>query len=295
MAGAKKATRKRKTSARSPSTPTRPPLRTVTRSSSPSTTETARRLGISASALRRRARSGAVRAVVDARGRYHFPESPTPAHKKRKKRIVFKKKTERRAKKTPRRPERPAASQRPTTSPSAATASSPRAATSIAPRTKKLGRKKRAKTAKKSAVRKKKRVSPPRPRPPAPPPAKRKKKKKKRRAKKKIRLPVAPPRPPPKVPGPFGVDITPVDAPPPPRPPITPIAEAAERVGVAMRDYVMARRKFDRGITHESFYGLKHAFRQTYGFNAWDEWFQWIVDEWGLEDYIFDRESLRDS
>lgn len=70
---------------------------------------------------------------------------------------------------------------------------------------------------------------------------------------------------------------------------------AAQTVGHAMRDYVLARTVVDREYTHRVYFDLKEAFRQTYGTPAWEEWFDWIVDEWGLDDYIFDREALRDS
>lgn len=73
------------------------------------------------------------------------------------------------------------------------------------------------------------------------------------------------------------------------------VDQAARVVGNAMRDYVMARLAVDRRATYEQFRGLKHAFRTTYGLPAWRDAFEWIVDDWDLEPYIFDREALRDS
>lgn len=73
------------------------------------------------------------------------------------------------------------------------------------------------------------------------------------------------------------------------------ISLAAKQVGESMRDYIMARFKVDRELTHLDFYGQKESFRQTYGVDAWHDTYDWIVEEWGLADYIFDRESLRDS
>ena len=74
-----------------------------------------------------------------------------------------------------------------------------------------------------------------------------------------------------------------------------PVDEAAQVVGHAMRDYVMARFQWERDITHDQFYALKHAFRSTYGNREWRRMFEWMVDEWDLERFIFDREALRDS
>ena len=84
------------------------------------------------------------------------------------------------------------------------------------------------------------------------------------------------------------------------RPPITAAhpmdqSEAARLLGEPLRDYLMARLKEERAITHAAYYGLKHSFRETYGKRAWRRWFEWIVDEWDLEPYTFDREALRDS
>jgi hypothetical protein len=74
-----------------------------------------------------------------------------------------------------------------------------------------------------------------------------------------------------------------------------PIHEAARVIGDPMRDYLMARRHVEREETHKDYFGLKYAFRETYGVSGWKAWFEWIVDEWDLEDFIFDREALRDS
>lgn len=89
----------------------------------------------------------------------------------------------------------------------------------------------------------------------------------------------------------------------PPRAPDTPpsaaspmvVERAAERVGGALRDFVMARPRWERLATGRVFHDLKTSFRSTYGNGAWKEWYAWMVDEWDLEDYIFDYEALRDS
>jgi hypothetical protein len=91
---------------------------------------------------------------------------------------------------------------------------------------------------------------------------------------------------------PFGV---PVDLrEPDPSAPLT-VDEAAQRMGPVMRDYVMARFQWERDLTHDQFWAMKFAFKKTYGVREWRRVFDWIVDEWSLEDYIFDREALRDS
>lgn len=131
----------------------------------------------------------------------------------------------------------------------------------------------------------------------------RKKAKKKRRAKKSKRprrpRPPSPPRRPPGwVMGPFGVFIPPIDTPPPAdisaENPMD-VGLAAQRMGNVTRDYVMARLAIDRELTYQEYRGMKHAFRSTYGVKVWKDTFDWIVDEWGLMDYIFDYEALRDS
>ncbi len=71
--------------------------------------------------------------------------------------------------------------------------------------------------------------------------------------------------------------------------------KAAKQVGESMRDYIMARFAWEREATHLDFYGQKQSFRSAYGNRQWRRTFEWIVDEWGLEDYIFAREALRDS
>lgn len=161
-------------------------------------------------------------------------------------------------------------------------------------RKKKRGKKLPVRAAKKS-VRKKKRVA-------ARPAAPRKKKKVsagkklvRRKKKKKVSrfAPVV-------FRSPFTGEETTVAIVPPPPPVISraapmPIAQASQVVGHAMRDFVMARLAVERIDTGRSFHGLKTAFRQTYGEQAWRDAFDWIVDEWGLDDYIFDREALRDS
>lgn len=57
----------------------------------------------------------------------------------------------------------------------------------------------------------------------------------------------------------------------------------------------MARMQWERDLTHDQFYTMKYAFKQTYGTREWKRVFEWIVDEWDLERFIFDREALRDS
>lgn len=280
----------------SPRRPTSASVRTVRTSTSASSAEAARRLGISASTLRRRAQQGTIRAVIDARGNYHFPGvlAGAPLHGKKRAR----------SKKVPKKTPVSAASARARKKRAAAVApprATKRPATEAPPRKKKLLSKKRPSKRAPSAPAKKKRV-------PSPSPALGKKKRpsavgKKRggkklvRRKKKKKRPVIrrttpPPR---KKKGPFGPE-------PVPEPPIEPswhaplpMDLAAKMVGEAMRDYIMARFKVDREETHKSFYGLKESFRQTYGEARWREAFDWIVDEWDLSDYIFDREALRDS
>lgn len=74
-----------------------------------------------------------------------------------------------------------------------------------------------------------------------------------------------------------------------------PMADAAQRLGNATRDFVMARPRWERLETGRVFHDLKVSFRNTYGERRWKDTYAWIVDEWGLEDYIFDYEALRDS
>jgi len=402
MAGAKRPTTRRATrgggSKRPTSTQTpakQTPIRSVVTSSAPTTTETARRLGVSPATLRRWARRGVIRASRDSRGRYHFPGNAvrsqgsavssegTAAERRRKKKLLAQKKRPS-TKKTPPRKKRPAAapvtrpaaaataaSAAPATRPAvAAPAARPAAAApATSPRKKKLVRKK-----KRSKKKRPRPAAPPRrppPPPPPPPPSRRDISRlervelrqvessesptleqsapdfgvsvrtlrdwvsvgivravvdadgvihipavetqvrehvyrfpgrkrprpprvKKRRARKSKR-PTAPPVPR-FIPGFFGPIPNPNYRPPEPsREAPMPIAEAAKVVGEAMRDYVMARFKAERDLTHFEFYGKKESFRQTYGNEAWLETFDWIIDEWDLGDNLFDREALRDS
>lgn len=71
--------------------------------------------------------------------------------------------------------------------------------------------------------------------------------------------------------------------------------EAAQRIGNALRDFVMARPRWERLETGRVYHDLKVAFRKAYGDRRWRDTYEWCVDEWGLEDYIFDYEALRDS
>lgn len=57
----------------------------------------------------------------------------------------------------------------------------------------------------------------------------------------------------------------------------------------------MARPKWERLETGKVFHDLKTAYRSAYDDKRWRRTYAWIVDEWGLEDYIFDYEALRDS
>jgi hypothetical protein len=61
-----------------------------------------------------------------------------------------------------------------------------------------------------------------------------------------------------------------------------------------MDEYVRAK-GFFRIVTGEAFYMLKQSFREAYGTRVWNPWYAWIVDEYMLDDYIFNYESLRDS
>ncbi len=70
---------------------------------------------------------------------------------------------------------------------------------------------------------------------------------------------------------------------------------AAQRVGNAMRDFVMAKPRWERLATGRVFHDLKTSFKSTYSERQWRLTYAWVVDEWGLEDYIFDYEALRDS
>lgn len=126
-----------------------------------------------------------------------------------------------------------------------------------------------------AAQRKKKRAG----RAPFPSPPRKKAKKKK--AKKKRRKKLRPPPPPP--------------PPPPEREPIMPMEAAARLVGAAMRDYVMARLATEREATHQQWHALKKTFQSVYGTDRWDDVFDWLVDEFDLDAYVFDREALRDS
>lgn len=74
-----------------------------------------------------------------------------------------------------------------------------------------------------------------------------------------------------------------------------PMETAAQRIGNAMRDFVMARPRWERLETGRVFHDLKVSFRSAYGERTWRDTYAWVVDEWGLEDYIFDYEALRDS
>jgi hypothetical protein len=282
--------------------------------------------------LRRRARAGLIPSSVDDEGRYHFAESTVAARSPRrvaprarprsaptssatperdrrtkKKLLGSKKKAGKKrpvASKAPPRKKRGVASS--TRAPVAIPRPPARSTDSGVSRKKKLAGRKRGKLAKKSkkvVAGKKKRAARPPP-PPPPPRSKQAGKKKKRRAKKSKR----PHRPPPSRPvAPLppgwirGIHGVPIRAPgfveaekitadaPMPR------DMADKAMGEVMRDYIMARFKWEREGTHLDFVAHKHSFRQTYGIAAWHETFDWIVDEWDLASYIFDREALRDS
>lgn len=70
---------------------------------------------------------------------------------------------------------------------------------------------------------------------------------------------------------------------------------AAQRIGNAMRDFVMAKPRWERLATGRVYHDTKMAFKNAYGERQWRDTYAWCVDEWGLEDYIFDYEALRDS
>lgn len=88
---------------------------------------------------------------------------------------------------------------------------------------------------------------------------------------------------------------------PPPPPPVPTAADpmdldrAIAFISPLLRDYVMARKKVDRELTHRDYYQAKHSFRTTYGTKAWKEAYDWIVQDWDLYDFIFDYDALRDS
>src|SRR6185369_4449655 len=315
MAGAKIPTRRKKKRGRSSSRPTSTfTLRHVRQSSGLSSSEAAARLGLSPASLRRRALSGRIPASIDDHGRYHFAETVIArretARRRTKKKLLGSKKrspTKKAPRQAPlvRKKRAPAAAAAP-----AASAERPgkkklrRKASKLAKKSKHVSKKVAGKKAvkKRPGKRPERAPQPPRRRPPPPPPPPRGKKK--RRAKKSKR-PTRPPQPPPRVPlkpgwveGKHGV---PVPAPGYVEQPAysaatpMPIDLAAKAVGESMRDYIMARFKWEREGTHLDFYGQKHSFRHTYGIAAWHEWFEWIVDEWDLEPYVFDRTALRDS
>ena len=73
------------------------------------------------------------------------------------------------------------------------------------------------------------------------------------------------------------------------------VEEAEELVGNSLRDYVFAKEESTRTRTHDSFYTLKHAFRETYGVEQWKRTFESVVAKHELGDFIFDSEALRDS
>jgi len=77
--------------------------------------------------------------------------------------------------------------------------------------------------------------------------------------------------------------------------PSMPVEAAEQRIGNAMRDFVMARPRWERLETGRVYHDLKTSFKKAYGERRWKETYAWCVDEWGLEDYIFDYEALRDS
>ncbi len=344
MAAAKKHGRRKKR-ASSSSTPTSPSIRSVRSSSAPTTADLARRLGITASSVRRRARAGTLSAVRDSRGRYHFPGSApsTP----RKKPPFRKKRGKAASRETPRGPaprkKKPRASPEPgvvpsrtprpstprpstrqpsreprfvrrvveSSSPSLAEASRlfgvsslrlldwvrrglvravldaqgtfhvPAAALQarqleLRARRKKTGQrpaKKASKrpTGKKLVRRKKKRV--------------RKTKPSRQRFTEAIIEDTRPSRFAPDVPE---RAIPTRDAP-------MPMETAGERLGNAMRDFVMAKPRWERLETGRVFHDLKSSFKNAYGERAWRETYAWVVDEYGLEDYIIDYEALRDS
>lgn len=342
MAGAKRPTGRRKKAARSPSPASRSSprrqLKKVQSSSAPGAAVAARRLGVSASTLRRWARAGLIRASVDTRGQYHFPAAARPrsapgaraTKKKRllgygKKRAALGKKARKKAsKKSPPRVERRPASAAPRSpapkppAPKRPLPKRPPPAPQPSPRPakkKKLGPKERARLGKKALTRAKKKRAAKRPAPPPLPPPRKKRPGKKlvRRKKKKVVPSFAP------IPevaererpsltevvrrtreqiaagefAPFGVTVQ-IPTAPTPEQPLT-VDEAAQRMGPVMRDYVMARFQWERDMTHDQFWSMKYAFKKTYGVREWRRVFDWIVDEWGLEDFVFDREALRDS
>lgn len=74
-----------------------------------------------------------------------------------------------------------------------------------------------------------------------------------------------------------------------------PMRLAAEFVGVRMRDFVLARTLDDRLETGSIFHDSKVSFKKAYGVRKWKQVYAWIVEDWGLDDYIFEYEALRDS
>ena len=99
MAGAKRPTGRKKTAARRASSPASShTLRHVRTSSGLGSEEAARRLGITAAELRRRARAGTIPATLDERGRYRFAErsiaarEPPPRSRSTKKKLLGSKK-----------------------------------------------------------------------------------------------------------------------------------------------------------------------------------------------------------
>ena len=351
MAGARKKTVRTAKKTRSARAPL-PPRPTSTQrgfqgSSSNGTTETARRLGIHPSTLRRRAQRGAIDAERDARGRYHYavPSAAAPsrgpirAGKKAKKKSATRAAT---------RGARAAARKKRKASPQVTP--SPRQLPSVPSRPRLSPGKKRPGKKRPSAPPKR---LPSKKRPPPPPPPRRKKKKRRpeRPKKKRVRLPgpkerlrqlfeeTAPVigfRPPQLEAGPtrtiavrslgainFRLDRGdelirtlpdgthvfqlrgPGEGPSAPAlPSVEPepslefpmaIERANDMLGDALRDFVLARPDWERLETGRVFHDLKVSYKDTYGEQAWLDLYADIVEDYGLEDYVFDYEALRDS
>lgn len=73
------------------------------------------------------------------------------------------------------------------------------------------------------------------------------------------------------------------------------VAQAALRVGNALEAFVQPQAHWQRLATGRVFHDLKISFITTYGRKRWHEAYDWMVYEWGLQNYIVDYEALRDS
>ena len=67
--------------------------------------------------------------------------------------------------------------------------------------------------------------------------------------------------------------------------------DVAEHLGA----FLFAQTSYEKKLAYEAWYTAKEAFRQDNGRRAWRQWFAWIVDEYGYDDYIVDFDEMRDT